>query len=311
LQISSFAQEMMCRFGQSVVFEEASSLINSLTGCNFNAKQVERVCHLYGGLLDEKLVESIESGHSKVYSEAEKLELHYAMIDGAMYPTKSKEEPWKEMKLGRLFKKSDLLPFSESRNFITKSTYVAHLGEAKDFFPKFEYEVESLKNLVFINDGGTWIWKWVESSFPNSIQILDYYHAKEHLCEFAKEYFLEEEQRKKWIDNQCEALLNKTPEVVVEAIKSLSYQKKTEQSKVKLINYYTTHLKRMQYKTFKEKGLLIGSGAIESAHRVYQQRFKLSGQHWTKKGLQETIQLKSVSESKLWNKVTDIARNAA
>ena len=49
----------MCRFGQSVVFEEASSLINNLTGCNFNAKQVERVCHLYGGLLDEKLAEVI------------------------------------------------------------------------------------------------------------------------------------------------------------------------------------------------------------------------------------------------------------
>jgi hypothetical protein len=230
--------------------------------------------------------------------------------DGAMYPTKSKEEPWKEMKLGRFFKKSDLLPFSETRNFITKSTYVAHLGEAKDFFPKFEYEVEALKNLVFINDGGPWIWKWVESSFPNSTQILDFYHAKEHLCEFAKEYFSKEEQRKKWIDTQCEALITKTPEQVIEAIKSLWYQKKTEVSRVKLINYYTTHLKRMQYKVFKEKGLLIGSGAIKSAHRVYQQRFKLWGQHWTKKGLQETIQLKSASESKLWDKVTDIARNA-
>uniref|UniRef100_UPI004047255B hypothetical protein n=1 Tax=Mariniflexile sp. TaxID=1979402 RepID=UPI004047255B len=40
----------MCFFGQSVVFEDASSLINSLTGGGFNAKQVERVCHLYGGL---------------------------------------------------------------------------------------------------------------------------------------------------------------------------------------------------------------------------------------------------------------------
>lgn len=301
----------MCRFGQSVVFEEASALINNLTGGEFNAKQVERVCHLYGGLLDEKLAQEIDFGQSRVYSESEKEELHYAMIDGAMYPTKSKEEPWKEMKLGRLFKKSDLLPFSEKRNFITKSTYVAHLGEAKDFFPKFEYEVETLKNLVFINDGGPWIWRWVESSFPNSIQILDFYHAKEHLCEFAKEYFKEEEQRKKWIDKQCEALLNRTPDEVIAAIKLLSYQKKTEERKAKLVNYYTTHLKRMQYKTFRENGLLIGSGAIESAHRVYQQRFKLSGQHWTKKGLQETIQLKSASESNLWNKITDIARNAA
>jgi len=301
----------MCRFGQSIVFEEASSLINNLTGCNFNAKQVERVCHLYGGLLDQNLAEDIESGESKVYSEADKEELHYAMIDGAMYPTKTKEEPWKEVKLGRLFKNNDILPFSENKKFITESTYVAHLGEAKDFFPKFEYQVESLTNLVFINDGGPWIWNWVESSFPNNIQILDFYHAKEHLCEFAKEYFQEQEKRNKWIDNQSEALLNKTPEEVIVAIESLPYQKKTQASKTRLINYYTTHLKRMQYKTFKENGLLIGSGPIEAAHRVYQQRFKLSGQHWTKKGLQQTMQIKSAFQSNLWHKITDIARNVA
>lgn len=301
----------MCFFGQSVVFEQASLLINSLTGGCFNAKQVERVCHLYGGLLEEKQKENIDSGVSKAYTTQEKEELHYAMIDGAMYPTKVKEEPWKEVKLGRLFKNKNILPCSENRNFIDQSTYVAHLGEAKDFFPKFEYEVESLKNLIFINDGATWIWNWVESSFPNSVQILDYYHAKEHLCKFAKDYFKEEEQREKWIDRQCETLLNKTPEEVIAEIKALAYQEKTEDIKVRLINYYTTHLKRMQYKIFKERGFLIGSGAIESAHRVYQQRFKLSGQHWTKQGLQQTMQLKSAYLSNRWDKVINIAKNAA
>jgi hypothetical protein len=301
----------MCRFGQSVVFEEASALINTLTGCEFNAKQVERVCHLYGGFLEKKQEETIESGVSKEITIQEKEDLHYAMIDGAMYPTKGKEEPWKEVKLGRLFKTSDLLPFSESRNYITKSTFVAHLGEAKDFFPKFEYEIEQLKNIIFINDGAPWIWNWVESNYPNSTQILDFYHAKEHLCDYAKGYFQEEDNRKKWIENLCEILLNGAPEEFLEEIKKLPYQEKTEESKGKLLNYYTTHLKRMQYKTFKEKGLLIGSGAIESAHRIYQERFKKSGQHWTKKGLQETMQLKSAFESKQWDKVINIAKSAA
>ena len=311
LQMSSFAQEMLCLFGQSVVFEQASDLINKLTGGEFNAKQVERVSHLYGKKLEEELEETLESGVSKELLEEQKQEVHYAMIDGAMYPTKSKEAPWKEMKLGRLFKKSSLLPFSESRNFIKNSTYVAHLGEAKDFFPKFEYELESLKNVVFINDGGPWIWKWVESTFPTSVQILDYYHAKEHLCEFGKEYFPDVKVREKWIDQQADALLSKTPEEVLDNIRALPYQAKTEDLRCRLSNYYTTHLKRMQYKDFREKGLLIGSGAIESAHRIYQQRFKLSGQHWTKKGLQQTMQLKSAYESDQWYKVVSLAKNAA
>ena len=67
----------------------------------------------------------------------------------------------------------------------------------------------------------------------------------------------------------------------------------------------------MQYKKFKEQNFLIGSGAIESAHRVYQQRFKLSGQHWTKQGLQQTMQLKSAYLSNRWDKVINIAKNAA
>ena len=67
----------------------------------------------------------------------------------------------------------------------------------------------------------------------------------------------------------------------------------------------------MRYKFYKENNLLIGSGAIESAHRVFQERFKKSGQHWTKKGLQETMQLKSVFESKQWDKVINLAKNAA
>ncbi len=43
---------------------------------------------------------------------------------------------------------------------------MAHLGEAKDFFPKFEYEIEQLKNIVLINDGDPCIWKWIEETFP-------------------------------------------------------------------------------------------------------------------------------------------------
>jgi hypothetical protein len=83
------------------------------------------------------------------------------MIDGAMYPTRYKDELWKEVKLGRIFKADAILQHSKEKNFIEESIYVAHLGEAKDFFPKFEHEIEQLKNIVFINYGGAWIWKWI------------------------------------------------------------------------------------------------------------------------------------------------------
>ena len=63
----------------------------------------------------------------------------------------------------------------------------------------------------------------------------------------------------------------------------------------------------MQYHIFKEKGLIIGSGAIESAHKdVLQKRLKLSGQRWTKKGLQQIAQLRAAYKSGKWDYVKDL-----
>lgn len=68
----------------------------------------------------------------------------------------------------------------------------------------------------------------------------------------------------------------------------------------------------MQYHLFKEKGLLIGSGAIESAHKdVLQKRLKLSGQRWTKQGLQQMVQLRVTYKSGNWNKIKQLCKKAA
>ena len=72
-----------------------------------------------------------------------------------------------------------------------------------------EYHIEKIKNKVFIADGAKWIWNWVEDTYPDCEQIVDFFHAKEHLCEFAKEYFKDKHYRTKWIDAQSEVMLNK------------------------------------------------------------------------------------------------------
>ena len=104
-----------------------------------------------------------------------------------MYP--AREEGWKEIKPGRIFGQQDIVRTGKARTILANSQYVAHLGASKDFLPKMEYHIEGLKNKVFIADGATWIWNWVEDTYTNSIQIVDYFHAKEHLCEFANANF--------------------------------------------------------------------------------------------------------------------------
>ena len=94
MSISSYAQETMCYMGQHLVFKDAEEVINTLTAANINAKQIERICHLYGQSLEQSQLYDIEvNGYEEVLpNESEKL--HYVSVDGSMYFTK--EEGWKD-----------------------------------------------------------------------------------------------------------------------------------------------------------------------------------------------------------------------
>ena len=299
--------------GQQMVFNDAEGMLKALKGVDINSKQIERVCHHYGGIVEEqdKKIREQEIYHS--YGQEESNELHYAMVDGAMYLTR--EDKWKEAKIGRIFKANDNFEISENqRGIITNSTYVAHMGTHKQFFRKFEYYLDGLNSLVIIADGAKWIWNWADDFYADATQVLDFYHAKEHLCGFATNYFANTEQRSQWIDKQCKVMLEDDVGKVIEGLKQLPEHpnKKTEKQKHNLIEYYRTNKKRMRYSAFLKRGLQIGSGAIESAHRnVLQQRMKLSGQRWTKRGFQQVSNLRTIYKSNNWNRIRELTIAAA
>jgi hypothetical protein len=308
--ISSLAQEMMCYMGQYLVFVEAEEVINTMTGAGVNAKQIERVCHKYGQWIEDEDNKIISEQHYKDYELDKANELHYVSVDGAMYLTR--EESWKESKLGRIYQPKDIIQISPKRTALTASTYVTHLGDYKEFITKMDYHLENLNSLVFIADGARWIWKWIDQNYPESIQIVDYYHSKEHLCEFAKLYFKDEKQRRKWIDKLSEMMLTQGINPVVKEIEKLPKHPKSTGKRNGLINYYQKNKNRMQYHLYLEKGLLIGSGAIESAHKdVLQQRLKLSGQRWTMEGFQQMAQLRVVYKSKKEHRIRQLCQNVA
>lgn len=310
-KISSYLQEMLCHVGQNQVFEDAAQTMEHLRGVEVDAKQIERVCHYHGEQLESELARELSSGQEPL-RETNSHSLHYAMMDGSMILTR--EDGWKEVKLGRIFCARDNIEISSHRGHIMQSQYIAHVGGHERFLEKFDYHLEGLTNVVFVGDGARWIWNWTDAFYPDSIQILDFYHAKEHLCSFAQMYFKEESERKQWIEQQTTSLTNDMVEEVIRCLIHLSKSrnKKEKQARQRLINYYTDNTKRMRYKTFREQGLLIGSGAIESAHRtIIQQRLKLSGQRWTCKGAQQVINLRIANKSNQWNKVVNFTKKAA
>lgn len=309
-RISERLQGLMCLLGQSMVFEEASEVFSQMMRLDISAPQIQRVCAYYGSQIDPLIKANCEAVIPRLETN-QKEDTAYVMVDGSMVFTR--EDKWREMKLGRIFYSSQIADIQTDRREIMKSIYVSHLGSVDEFFPKFERFLTTYKQKVVLGDGAKWIWNWVEDNYPGATQILDFYHAKEKLVLFAKHQFINDEKRESWLKEQKEKLLNNQLEEVIATLKACrSRNEEAAQSKQKAMDYYIEHEDRMQYKTYIENGLMIGSGPIEAAHRsVIQQRLKLSGQKWTIKGAQAIANLRCYKQSGSWTTIKQLIAAAA
>jgi hypothetical protein len=167
---------------------------------------------------------------------------------------------------------------------------------------------------MLINDGAVWIHNWCTDMYPNAIHVLDYYHACEHLHEFVGMAFKDAEAGKSWAQEQKDKLLESRAAEVIQAISDMTCStKQAKENQANLINYYQSNLLRMDYASYKKLGYgIIGSGAIESAHRtIIQKRLKQSGQRWGLKGAQNVLNLRVTKGSGQWNKVIRNIKSAA
>ena len=120
-------------------------------------------------------------------------------------------------------------------------------------------------------------------------------------------------ERRQWLEEQKQRLKADGVEQVVEDLKKIvANTPEADKALKNVIRYYESNMDRMKYGTFLEKGYLIGSGAIESAHRnVIQQRLKLSGQRWSIQGAQRIANLRAYKKSKRWDTVIGQIKMAA
>ena len=108
----------------------------------------------------------------------------------------------------------------------------------------------------------------------------------------------------KWVNQQEELLQQDEAKTVIANISLMTCKGKAKQGQRTILTYYGNNLKRMNYKTYRDQGLLIGSGPMEAAHRhVIQQRMKLSGQRWTIQGAQQVANLRVTNKSGNWQQV--------
>ena len=223
----------------------------------------------------------------------------YAEVDGSMLLT---DDGWQEVKLGRIFSRD----IGSGQADLDQSVYCAYLGGYQPFCERFEMLLPATTNIVFLSDGAEWIKQWMDRSYPNALQILDYYHAVEHLAQAVQGLLLPNG----WLENQRKLLLESQLDQVVENVKALKYL--SVEKRDKLLNYYEKNRYRMDYKAYRQAGYCIGSGAIEAAHRtLIQQRMKRSGQRWSPNRAQQLLKLRVAFQNKRNKLITETILNVA
>ena len=149
--------------------------------------------------------------------------------------------------------------------------------------------------LLIIGDGAEWIWNLAEQHFPGAIQIVDLYHARQHLWELARAlHASEESKQKRWMMRQQSKLDGGKIEKVVRYLRGLETADPQLAAKIWVeADYFERNAERMRYPQFRRQKLFIGSGVIEAGCKtVIGSRLKQSGMFWTVRGANAIIALR-------------------
>jgi hypothetical protein len=152
-----------------------------------------------------------------------------------------------------------------------------------------------LPEVVVIGDGAHWIWDLADEHFGTRTEIVDFYHATEHLWKVAHALYPEDEAAAAQWAQTCRRKLRKQGGAPVRtALRKARASTPASREVLRLERgYFRTNAARMAYPTFHRRGLPLGSGAIESgAKHVVQLRMKRSGARWSEAGAQAVLQVR-------------------
>jgi hypothetical protein len=152
--------------------------------------------------------------------------------------------------------------------------------------------------LIFLGDGAIWIWNLVTRYYRNAVQIVDWFHAEEHLEDLARAAFPDLPQRTVWLEDAKQALWEGRVEDVIAACQALASSCSAALDEV---TYFSNNIERMRYAQFRAAGYMIGSGTIESGcKQVATFRLKLPGAQWIVTGAVRTAKARAAWLSGFW-----------
>jgi hypothetical protein len=156
------------------------------------------------------------------------------------------------------------------------------------------------QDVVVLADGAPWIWQIAGKQFTGATQIVDFFHACQHLAALAEARFGKAStEGQQWQKARQEDLRNNRLKNVLLEIRAWQPRSQTKrQLRHRTYLYFHHNAERMQYQTFLEKGYHIGSGVVEaSCKQIVTQRMKLAGMHWRQESAEAIVALRAAQLS--------------
>lgn len=195
---------------------------------------------------------------------------------------------------------------ASGRGVLADKAVVSWQGEPLEFGRRVHWEacgrgLGRARQVLVVADGASWIWNLVADRWSKATQVLDFYHASEHLWAMGKALY-GEAGAAAWVEPRLHRLRHGPAAAVVKELGS-ERAPRGERGEVvrREAKYFATQEKRMEYARVAGRGWPIGSGAVESACRRKQCRFQRPGQFWTRRGLRHLCALEEARHNGKWD----------
>jgi len=313
-ECSPAVRRMMALVGAESSFDQGREQLALLAGIEVTTKAVERHAESIGA--DIAACEHQEIRRAKQLELPEVLapaaRVFYIEMDGTGLPVVKAETEGRagkiegrpahtrEAKLGCVFTQTATDKEGRPVRDEGSTTYTAAIETAEAFGARLYTEAwrrgwSRAQNKVVLGDGAVWIWNLADQHFPGAIQIVDLFHARQHLWELSAKLFSSDERAlKRWMARVLGRLEQGKIEGLVKILREV-HPANPELSKVVSTeaDYFVRNAERMRYPAFRAQGLFVGSGVVEAGCKtVIASRLKRSGMFWTVRGANAIIALR-------------------
>jgi len=224
--------------------------------------------------------------------------------------TKKNRVEWHEWKTGVYYPLEKSARTAAGRGIITDKVVIGWQGDPVEFGRRLHWEAlrggrGRARARLIVADGAAWIWNLARDRWPGATELLDFYHASQHLWELGRTQHGDDEAvTARWAEPLRHQLRHGAEKKVLAQIAALKVPT-GEAGKVvaREQNYFASHAGRMNYRASHRRGWPIGSGAVESACRQRQCRFKCPGQFWTAKGMRHLGSLIEARHNNHWDEL--------